>query len=220
MNYLSHFYIHQQGQNPLYSVGLIFPDLSRGFVKLPGKLSATDYAYLLPIAEGCLQHYRADKQFHGSKFFEWGSHECSQVLKSAAFEGSVERRWFISHILFELLLDRLLVNHQPQVGIDFYADIRAVSLQELKDFIVLHPHQDYDKFLHFFEHFRRAAYIQNYPDNNLFAFSLSRIMKKAGLPELSHTNKIVLQECVWNLEDNAFKNVQGILQELKEVFKI
>jgi hypothetical protein len=45
-------------------------------------------------------------------------------------------------------------------------------------------------------------------------------MKKAGLPELSHTNKIVLQECVWNLEDNAFKNVQGILQELKEVFKI
>ena len=43
-------------------------------------------------------------------------------------------------------------------------------------------------------------------------------MKKAGLPELSLSNKIVLQECVWELENNDFKNVQSVLFQLKEVF--
>ena len=39
MNYLSHFYAHQKDEDPMYSLGLILPDISRGFVKVPGKLS-------------------------------------------------------------------------------------------------------------------------------------------------------------------------------------
>ncbi|OYU94749.1 MAG: hypothetical protein CFE21_13745 [Bacteroidetes bacterium B1(2017)] len=219
MNFLSHFYIHQQGPNPLYSTGLVLPDLARGFVKHPGKLENTNYAHLLDLALGCRQHYLADKVFHGSEFFTWGTHQCTEVVKQAKFETQVERRWFIGHILFELLLDRILVRHQPQVAIDFYENLRLLQANELNEFISLHEHKEKDRFLKFFEHFRKAAYIHNYPDNNLFAFSLSRIIIRAGLPELSHADKIVLQECVWQLEANQFKNAQGILIELKEVFK-
>jgi hypothetical protein len=219
MNYLSHFYVHQNGNNPHYSLGLIFPDLSRGFVKLPGKLESSVYGNLHAMAAGCMQHYQADKQFHASPFFEWGTHTCTQMLNNAKFTETVNRRWFMGHVLFEMLLDRLLINHQPQVGIDFYADLQELSLKDMQQFVSFHQHNDYDRFLRFFEHFRSVAYIQNYPDNNLFAFSLSRIMKKAGLAELSLPDKIVLQECVWDLESNAFKNVQSVLFELKEVFK-
>ena len=219
MNYLSHYYVHQKEKDPLYSLGLIFPDISRGFVKVPGKLPQSSYGQFLPLAEGCLQHYLADKQFHASDFFSWGSHACTLVLKKANFEGEVNRRWFMGHVLFEMLLDRMIMNHQPMVSEHFYIDIRTINLSGVKDFVILHAHQDIEKFLHFFDHFRSAAYIKNYPDNNLFAFSLSRIMKKAGLPELSLSNKIVLQECVWELENNAFKNAQSILFQLKEVFK-
>jgi hypothetical protein len=141
------------------------------------------------------------------------------MLNKAKFTETVNRRWFMGHVLFEMLLDRLLINHQPQVGIDFYADLQELRLNDMQQFVSFHQHNDYDRFLRFFEHFRSVAYIQNYPDNNLFAFSLSRIMKKAGLAELSLPDKIVLQECVWDLESNAFKNVQSVLFELKEVFK-
>ncbi len=219
LNYLSHYYIHQNGDNPLYSLGLVFPDLSRGFVKKPGVLNNSDYGSLSPLALGCQKHYEADKIFHGSPFFKWGTETCIEVLKKAKFQDQVDRRWFIGHVLFEMLLDRLLIRHNTQVGSDFYNDLNAVEIQDIQRFIDFHSNKETDRFLRFFEHFRKAAYIRNYPDNNLFAFSLSRIMMKAGLPELSLANKIVIQECVWDLEGDAFKNAQSILFELKDVFK-
>ncbi len=219
LNYLSHFYIHQLGENPQYTSGLIFPDLARGFVKKPGILPLPSYLHLEDFAKGCQQHYAADKIFHASDFFHWGTHQCTQIVKSAQFESDVQRRWFIGHILFELLLDRILVRHRPKVASDFYENLLKLDHLHLEEFISLHEHKEKDRFLRFFEHFRIASYIKNYPDNNLFAFSLSRIIMKAGLPQLTLIDKLVLQECVLELENSAFKNVQGILQELKEVFK-
>ncbi|MCG9881012.1 MAG: hypothetical protein MH472_10485 [Bacteroidia bacterium] len=219
MNYLSHYYVHQKNTSPLYSLGLIFPDISRGFVKNPGKLNTVHYQELAPLAEGCLQHYEADKQFHSSEFFDWGTKTCIELLKNTPFEGSVDRRWFMGHVLFEMLVDRILIRHKPKVGADFYSELRGIEHQMVKSFLELHEAREIEKFLKYFEHFRSAAYIQNYPDNNLFAFSFSKIMRKVGLDELSLTNKIILQECVLALEEGAFKNVQQLLFELKEIFK-
>jgi hypothetical protein len=219
LNFLSHFYVHQQGNNPLFSTGLVFPDLARGFGKQIGKLELNQYGSLSELALGCKHHYQADKIFHSSSFFEWGTQACINQLKQAQFDTQVERKWFIGHILFELLLDRILVRHQPQVAHDFYTQLNLVSQSQLDDFISLHSFQEKDRFLKFYAHFRKAAYIRNYTDNNLFAFSLSRIILRAGLPALSLADKVVLQECVLNLENKEFKNAQSILFELKEVFK-
>lgn len=220
MNYLSHYFIYQEAEsNPLYTLGLVFPDLSRGFVSAPGKKELNQHPHLQDLVRGCRKHYEADKIFHGSHFFEEGAAVCVDVLKKARFDTDVQRRWFIGHILFELLIDRILVRHIPKVSDEFYADLNALNRADLKEFIQLHPHKDLERFLKFFEHFCKAAYIRNYPDNNLFAFSLSRIILKAGLPALSLADKIVLQECVWELEANRFKDAQTVLFELKEVFK-
>lgn len=219
MNFLSHFYVHQQDHNPLYSLGLIFPDITRGYVKGAGKKAVQHYPGFESLALGCHRHYEADKRFHGSSFFEWGTHVCIQKLKKANFESAVERRWFIGHILFELMLDRILVRHQPKVAEDFYGQLNEVDAGGLNQFISLHEHRETDRFLKFFEHFRKAAYIRNYPDNNLFAFSLSRIILRAGLPQLTLADKVVLQECVLDLEENELKHAQSLLLELKELFK-
>jgi hypothetical protein len=203
----------------MYTAGLVLPDLTRGFVKNLGKLKEHDYGIYEPLAAGCLQHYSADKIFHGSAFFEWGTHACVEAVKRMRFESEVARKWFIGHILFELLVDRILVRHKPSVASDFYAQLNTLDQTELNQFISLHEHTNKDSFLKFYVHFRKVAYIKNYTDNNLFAYSLSRIILKAGLPALTLTDKMVLQECVWELEENEFKNAQQLLIELKEVFK-
>ncbi len=203
----------------MYSTGLVLPDLARGFVKLPGKLKDFDYGDFEPLATGCQQHYAADKIFHASAFFEWGTHVCTEAVKQTPFESKVERRWFIGHILFELLLDRILMRHKPSVANDFYSQLNALDQTKLLQFISLHEHNNKDNFLKFYAHFRKVAYIKNYTDNNLFAYSLSRIILKVGLPALTLSDKIILQECFCGLENNEFKNAQQILTELKEVFK-
>ena len=222
MNYLSHFYIDEQAQkSAAYHLGLILPDISRGLVKGLGRHTAlgNESEFFINLNEGCSKHLAADKRFHASHFFEEGSAKCLEKVKQLPFQETIHRKWFIGHILFEMLLDRLLVQHVPIVAPRFYSYMRQIEETKLADFMNSHNCIDTVRFLRNFEHFRKVGYIANYPDNNLFAFSLSRIILKAGLPALSLTDKIVLQECVWELEANRFKESQGVLFELKEVFK-
>jgi hypothetical protein len=64
-----------------------------------------------------------------------------------------------------------------------------------------------------------VGYIANYPDNNLFAYSLSRVLMRAGLPALSFADKQILMEGVQELESGFFANRQALLYELKNVFE-
>lgn len=178
-----------------------------------------EYVGFEALHKGCHLHYHADKIFHRSEFFHWGSSVCVDALKEATFESKVERRWFIGHVLFELLVDRILIRHQPSAGLHFYENLSRVEAGRVLAFIEKHEHREPERFLRFFTHFRNAAYIRNYPDNNLFAFSLSRIVQRAGLPPLTMADQMVLIEVVNQLENGAFRNAQEVLFQLKSVFR-
>ncbi|MBC7383553.1 MAG: hypothetical protein H7296_11290 [Bacteroidia bacterium] len=219
MNYLSHFYIHQKPNDPYFNAGLILPDLGRSFVKTfkevlinPADLN------LCAISNGCLQHYEADKLFHGSEFFKWGTLICTEELKDLHFNNVVEKRWFIGHILFEMLLDRLLVRHQPQVLTDFYDQIQLADLNQIKEFFILSKVNRKEKLLQYFNHFRKVQYIRSYIDTNLFVYSLSRVLIRAGLPALTFSDRAILEECVKRMENDIFKDAYHVLLRLKKVF--
>ena len=218
MNYLSHFYIHQKPGESYYNAGLIMPDLARGFVKSFKNKVLYVGSDLQALHIGCLQHYNADKTFHASEFFEWGSHLCTAAVKKLIFKGEVERRWFIGHVLFEMFLDKLLVQHKKQVYIDFYESLNQTDLLVLKEFLDLNTASNSDKLLQNFNHFRSVQYIINYTNTNLFVFSLSRVLIRAGLKPLSFYDKMILEECVLKLEDTEFRDVYTILLKLKQVF--
>ena len=222
MNYLSHFYIDEQPQNSAaYHLGLILPDISRGLVKGLGRHTAlgNESEFFINLNEGCCKHLAADKRFHASHFFEEGSAKCLDMVKQLPFQETIHRKWFIGHILFEMLLDRLLVQHLPIVAPRFYSYMNQIEETKLADFMNSHNCIDTVRFLRNFEHFRKVGYIANYPDNNLFAYSLSRVLMRAGLPALSFADKQILMEGVQELESGFFANRQALLYELKNVFE-
>lgn len=176
-------------------------------------------AFFVDLNEGCSKHLAADKRFHASLFFEKGSAQCLEVVKNLPFQETIQRKWFIGHILFEMLLDRLLVQHAPSVAPRFYSYMRQIEEQKLADFMNHHNCTDTVRFLRNFEHFRKVGYIANYTDNNLFAYSLSRVLMRAGLPPLSFADKHILMEGVQELESGFFANRQALLYELKNVFE-
>ncbi len=150
MNYLSHFYIHQKENEPYYNTGLILPDLARGFVKSFKATLPEPNLELQALHAGCLQHYQADKIFHSSDFFKWGTQICIEELKQAKFHELVERRWFIGHVLFEMMLDRVLVQHKKQVLFDFYEQLLRVDDDVLKVFLQLNQSSEIEKLLQYF----------------------------------------------------------------------
>ena len=195
------------------------PDLGRGFVKSFKQTSSIDDFEFQNLYAGCSKHYEADKIFHASEFFKWGSKVCVDLLKVTPFQELVERRWFIGHVLFEMLLDRILVRHKPKVLSDFYENLNLADTQTLQKFFILNHSVDIEKFMNFFIHFRRVGYIKNYTDNNLFVYSLNRLFMRAKLPPLSLYDQVLMQECLLFLEDTEFKRVDELLLRLKQVFE-
>ncbi|MCX6187043.1 MAG: hypothetical protein NTU43_08620, partial [Bacteroidetes bacterium] len=75
-----------------------------------------------------------------------------------------------------------------------------------------------DELLRNFNHFRNAKYIFQYIDNNTFVYSLSRVLQYAGVGIMSVEDKLILRQCIIDLEEGVFKNALQIITEVKSIF--
>lgn len=200
MNYFSHFFVdHQSGNHP-YNTGLLLPDVTRGRLKgFRSPYNAGDDIGT-QFYMGCQAHYRADKLFHASHFFVRLSELALKHINNAPFSDAVHRKWFIAHILTELMIDRILVGKYRNLLNDFYESLTKAGDEHLRSFLEYFEMDDVDSFFEFFNHFRSVQYIHYYTDNNKFVYSLNRIVIRAGLGGLSEADQTVLLETALQFE--------------------
>ncbi len=220
MNYLSHFFIHQQEANHYYNTGLILPDITKKWVKsykhlLPEKLFLEEHHQLL---RGALQHYQADKLFHGSDYFTGYLRLFTQHINNAGLSNQVQRKWFIAHIALELMIDRMLVKYHPTSVDHFYHSLQVTDQHILNSFLELSGSANNQEFFNFFGHFSGVKYIYYYADNNKFMYSLNRIMLRAGVPELGEEDTNKLLKVLLNLENTYFAGAESEVVLLKSIF--
>jgi hypothetical protein len=218
LNYLSHFYIDQKPGNHYYNVGLFLPDFARNHVTSFSKSALFDKEEHSQIHAGCMAHYAADKKFHSSDFFEHYNESFRNHLKAAPFSDSFQRRWFLAHILFEMMIDRLLVKHINGLCKNYYHSLDKIEPIVLGEFLQLNQAKNPDELLRNFNHFRNAKYIFQYIDNNTLVYSLSRVLQYVGVSVMSIEDKLVLRQCIIELEESIFKNALQIITEVKSIF--
>jgi hypothetical protein len=220
VNYLSHFVIDNRPGDHYYNAALILPDITRRWIRTfkqpppPTSFSANQ----LRLLDGCLRHYESDRLFHASSFFEQHQANINTLLKSKPFSPAVHRKWFIAHVLAELLTDRKIVRTFPEMADRFYLSLEAVDYRELKPFLEYYGMADTGEFLRFFDQFRSDRYIYSYADNKKFLYSLERIMMRAGIGELTANDEALLMEAVLETEGSYMNDGAILLNELKQVF--
>lgn len=219
LNFLSHYFIHHKIGNPYFNLGLILPDLARGSIKKYKELNGDYSINHEHMLNGCFTHLEDDKKFHSSHFFETGTAICIDAIKSNSDLKNIERKWFLGHILFEMMMDRLLIRHYQGIGKQFYADLNLIDISELDGFFKNQGLLETERLCRMFHHFREAGYILNYTDNNLFGYSLTRVMMRAGLPEISFHERRDLLKSVLDLEENWFGEVYSRIFEMKQIFE-
>lgn len=219
MNYLSHFYISNKTGNYYYNLGLILPDISRGYVKTFKHETPLNHEELHWLQQGCLQHYKDDKTFHASPFFKHGIEICTLLVNNAGFSSKINRKWFLGHILFELFIDRVLVKHINGLTTTFYHNLQQIDYKQLNGFLNLHHCTNTAQVTTSVKNFTQAAYIRNYPDNNLFVYSLTNIMMRAKAGEFNLSDKLILSDCVNQLENLILKDKLSLLYLLHNTFK-
>lgn len=174
------------GAKSAYVVGTALPDLlplaeSRMRLRPAQVASAkagTDFEAALRA--GVSAHLATDAAFHKTAAFAEAQAEISGLLAEAAFKGMRVRRFFVAHVLTELVLDAVLLRTDPALADRFYsaftaADFDAAALWTEKATAKSLPHLPY-----VLTRFAHSQYLRHYAEDDGVATGLSNLCRRAG----------------------------------------
>lgn len=223
MNFLSHYFINDERDEADYSLGKVLPDLSRNFhpefrVLQPGKTGlANDLEPLENFIEGIRMHFITDKLFHASGYFKKKTGLLTEILKSLHLETIRRFYFFYSHILLEIMLDRMLVKQFPEKVMQFYSLISKVQNETIREYMEYNGSSKfYQGFIEFLQHFIDVKYIYQYASNERIIFALGRIVSRTGLPEFSEADRIKLIDTVSRFESVMENDYLSIFAKIKK----
>jgi len=220
MNYFSHFYFDHLTGNHEYNTGLILPDFTRKWIKkrIPEKPDEINI-HQQSFAGGWMRHHFSDKLFHASHFFEFHHSLLNEMMKKSDMSDDAERKWFLAHVAFELLIDRMIVKYNRTSLDEFYYSLNNADRNSLTVFLNLQGMDNADDFFRIFDHFRTVQYIYYYTDNNKFVYSLNKIMLRAKLNELSAEDAFSVTEVIIDFESKYLNDPKATIRQIENIFR-
>lgn len=206
MNYLAHHFFDRVPDDPLHNVGLILPDFSRsarGRRKLLLANVRSDIYGFASLLKGCHSHYVSDEWFHESLFFHILQDKISRILKENARLFSKQRPWFVSHILAELLLDRLIIKRFPGSLDLFYSDLQTVDIGTITQFLEACGKSSFEQFTRHYRNFCESKFMYSYSDDEGLVYSLDRVIQRTGQNALDDDAFLFLIKAIPELEHEA-----------------
>jgi hypothetical protein len=197
MNYFSHYFFDHKVGDFYFNAGLILPDFSRsadGTRKLRLDAVNDSNEIFRSLKMGCKKHHVGDDWFHVSAFFLEGEAKIKADLKQHAAEFSGQRIWFVSHILVELLLDRILIAFDEKKLLDFYADLEAVDLNAIILFLQECGKTGFADFENYFHSFVKNRYLITYLDDDKLLYALNRILLSTKQEKLTQVGEQILSD--------------------------
>ncbi len=213
MNFLAHYYF-DRSEDIYFNVGLILPDLSRNFCK--GHLNLKqefDNPVFDALKNGSLMHLQKDKIFHQSAFFIDVQKQISLLLNAEALW---PRKWFLNHVLAEIMLDRVLMDEHPGLCENFYADLERADANVISDFLRVGGVVNHSLFPERYQKFIEHQFIFNYQHNEKLIIALSRLYLKVGIQyEWQKADEDLLNHHFVAILDIIAPKVEYLTKELK-----
>lgn len=178
MNFLSHYHFFKT-EDTYYNTGLVLPDLVRNFCKShlkPG--NSFNRPALDALNRGSMRHLEADKLFHNSAYFIRMTGFISEYLDP---EAPWPRKWFLNHLLCEILTDRVLMDRQSGLCTEFYTQLEHTDPAQITLYLKLSGVRNYQNFAEAFQRFVSVRFIFEYMHNENIIRALSRVYARVGI---------------------------------------
>ncbi len=208
MNFLAHYVLSLRLASPppaalpAYIVGSALPDLiglAAPRVRLrrdplapnnggTGKLRfGPSSAILAPpllgaggaISAGVRAHLATDAAFHKTAAFAEAQAEVGALLDGAGFEGIRVRRFFVAHVLVELVLDAVLLRADPALGEQFYAAFASADFDAVTRWTEGETGKPLPRLPDVLARFAASRYLLSYATDEGVATGLSRTCQRA-----------------------------------------
>ncbi|MEM7040617.1 MAG: hypothetical protein AAF570_26880, partial [Bacteroidota bacterium] len=93
-------------------------------------------------------------------------------------------KYFIAHILLELLLDKVLIAHNPDLLAEYYAHFEVAAPFDVTragtETVVKHDLPNYESFL---QKFLDNKYLYHYEELDHIAYILKRLLRRVGIQQ-------------------------------------
>jgi hypothetical protein len=183
--------------NKYYNIGLVLPDLARAHIP---KLRINPYRNIEftteeigAINRGCNRHFESDRKFHNWATFVRLSQEAIDQIRESG-DKDLDRDYFISHILVEILLDKILLEQNPNLAEEFYTMINSVEMDWILKYLRYSGLQDDELFKGNHRRFMKATFLKKYTSIENAISMLEQVAIRASLKEFTEGQKSLLTE--------------------------
>lgn len=190
MNLVAHFYLDRQRVNSYFAVGAATPDLlsiynSRLRIKERHlkRLSEEEAGRVAPpFMEGLQKHFFADGVFHTSPLFHSETKRVSNLLIDYFPDLNIERKFFIGHILLELVLDKVLINQHPGILDSYYGHFESLQpFREVRKSLQIAVGHELPNYERYMTRFLRRRYLYDYAEPEHISWLLRRILRRVRI---------------------------------------
>ncbi|MDX2249937.1 MAG: hypothetical protein SF052_24345 [Bacteroidia bacterium] len=224
MNFISHFYLDRKVNNSLFFAGVSTPDLVSVFdrnvrlkeSRMPLIMENVATEGEISFYNGVMRHFEADRIFHTSTFFLTETHTLSRLIEKTFNEGQYRRAFFVAHVLFELLLDKILIQNDDTLVPEFYNHLQAYPVEEIVRLTEWVTHTSMPSYDGFLKKFIRKKYLYNYVDPMQVCYILRRIVQGVGISQVSYLHSARFLQMIHQYEESLSGRCYTAFEHLNE----
>jgi len=220
MNYLSHYYADLSSREPAYALGKILPDLAR-MVNPAIRLRVHHLPVEIPdslywLNKGIMAHHRMDAVFHNADFFLKHTRFIRELMNNQTFGRPHKYFNFFAHLLFEMILDRVLIKKEPDIAQHFYDDLNLLPGDVLENLEKqYHYGLDLQALNQALKRFIAARYLFTYIRNEHLVFAFNRIVLRTGISGFDDKDQKLLAGLIDDIEQELWLNFSTIFKTIR-----
>jgi hypothetical protein len=217
MHFLSHYYTELPAGDPLFVVGLAIPDLTPRFTKaynlnIVKHTPYTSHA-LKQIHLGIVNHFEADKRFHGSPLFVQHVTYAIQSFLQAGLNRQRLRLSVIAHIAVEMMLDRKIIQQDATICTRYYSLIEQADEGILGGYFDGYKMElEKQNFLRSFQFYKQKKFLLLFNELENIVEGLSRVYSTVTKTPFSEEEKRNFLTALHNIDNHMRYSWQQILE--------
>lgn len=205
MNYISHFYVSHSYHDQV-RLAALFPDIFPKFSFLHNTyFKKFDHSRLSDIElnywKGIEVHYADDANFHTMDSFNHFNRRIEELLEQSSLKAS-KRKFLISHILFELILDHWILNQEPTIVSQIYKILEKLPPDSIENFIrkIIQDESQIRPLMDSYQRFVERRFLNFYSEESNLVKALHRVTGKISQ---------------WEYNDLTEKSFISIIKQVK-----
>lgn len=136
------------------------------------------------FSAGAIQHLHDDDWFHQTSAFYEITAEVAECFRRRSGADERIRPGFLGHIFTEMLLDRMLIEDEPDLLDEYYRVLREVKGHQVERIVNRIMPRKSERLAYFVDLFMEIRFLDDYRDNERLLERLNQVLRRVKLMPL------------------------------------